>query len=74
MTLITKKPATAKTTDLGYDPRLVRPLKSAAEAQAALEKNQRAASKAAKRGWATRRRLEREIESAAADAAARDTR
>lgn len=60
--------------NLDYDPRWGRPLKSAAEARAAIEKNHKEASKAAKRGWATRRRREHEIGIAAADAAARDSR
>jgi hypothetical protein len=57
-----------------YDPRLGRPLKSAAEAEAAIERNRKEASKKAKRGWATRRRHERDIGIAAAEAAARDSR
>lgn len=60
--------------NLDYDPRRGRPLKSAAEAEAAIERNRKEASKAAKRGWATRRRRERDIGIAAADAAARDNR
>jgi hypothetical protein len=55
-----------------YDPRLGRPLKSPAEAEAAIERNSKEASKKAKRGWATRRRREYEIGIAADDAAARD--
>ena len=58
--------------DLDYDPRRGRPLKSAAEAQAAMAKNRKEASKAAKRGWMTRRRREREIGIAAANAARDD--
>jgi hypothetical protein len=57
-----------------YDPRLGRPLKSAAEAEAAIERNRKQASKKAKRGWATRRRREYDIGIAAAEAAARDGR
>ena len=41
---------------LQFDPSRGRPLKSAAEAEAAIRKNHKEASKSAKRGWATRRR------------------
>lgn len=59
---------------LQYDPRRGRQLRSAAEALAAMEANSKKASKAAKRGWATRRRREREIGILADEAAARDSR
>lgn len=65
---------TKSTANLNYDPRWGRPLKSAAEAEAAIERTRKQASKAAKRGWATRRRRERDIGIAAAEAAARDNR
>lgn len=64
----------ASADNLDYDPRWGRPLKSVAETRAAIEKNRKEASKAAKRGWTTRRRREHDIGIAAADAAARDDR
>jgi hypothetical protein len=51
-----------------------RPLKSPAEAEAAIAKNKAEASKRAKRAWATRRRNLRALDARIAEAVARDDR
>ncbi len=51
-----------------------RQLKSEAEATEAIRENKEQASKAAKRGWATRYRNARNLDRMIAEAVARDTR
>ena len=60
--------------DRGYDPRLGRPLSSTREAREAQERIKANNRKAAKRGWATRRREARNLDRMIADAVARDNR
>lgn len=60
--------------DLGYDPRLGRPLGSAKEAREVRERIKADNRKAAKRGWATRRREAANLDRMIADAVARDNR
>lgn len=59
--------------DLGYDPRLGRPLGSK-EAREVRERIKADNRKAAKRGWATRRREAANLDRMIADAVARDNR
>ena len=60
--------------DPGYDPRLGRPLGSAKEAREVRERIKADNRKAAKRGWATRRREAANLDRMIADAVARDNR
>ena len=58
----------------GHDPRMGRPLGSAKEAREVQERIKADNRKAAKRGWATRRREAANLDRMIADAVARDNR
>jgi hypothetical protein len=60
--------------DLGYNPRRGRPFGSSKEAREVQERIKADNRKAAKRGWATRRREAENLDRMIADAVARDNR